>query len=92
MPVRPFDLLTVQPLLCVLPYVQGQELQWKEGVGERREKGIRKKAGGGSSNSSSSRNKKKHSGSRNADKMRQIWEAAGSEIGGVREHTVLREA
>lgn len=35
---------------------------------------------------------KPHGRSRNADKMRQIWEAAGSEIVGVRERTVLWEA
>lgn len=86
MPVRPFDLLAVQPQLCVFPYVQGQELQWKKGVGEQREKGILKKA------AAKKNPKHTHSRRRNADKMRQIWEAAGSEMVGVREHTVLWEA
>lgn len=85
MPVRPFDLLTVQPQLCVSPYVQGQELQWKKGAGEQREKGILKKE-------QQKKPNKPHSRSRSADKMRQIWEAAGSEIVGVRERTVLWEA
>lgn len=40
--------MTVQPVLCVFPYVQGQELWWKNGGGAEK-KAIPKKVGGSSS-------------------------------------------
>lgn len=45
MPVRPLDLLTVRPVLCVFPYVQGAGAVMKEEAAENKSR-LQKARGG----------------------------------------------